>query len=51
MHIPENYLSPSTCAVLTAAMAPVWYMSLQKVKKELPPEKLPLLGVARKTVK
>ena len=46
MHIPENYLSPGTCAVLTAAMAPVWYMSLQKVKKELPPEKLPLLGVA-----
>ena len=46
MHIPENYLSPSTCAVLTAAMAPVWYMSVQKVKKELPPEKLPFLGVA-----
>lgn len=46
MHIPENYLSPSTCAVMTAAMAPVWYMSLQKVKKELPPEKLPLLGIA-----
>lgn len=46
MHIPENYLSPGTCAVLTAAMAPVWYMSLQKVKKELPPEKLPFLGVA-----
>lgn len=46
MHIPENYLSPGTCAVLTAAMAPVWYISLQKVKKELPPEKLPLLGVA-----
>ena len=46
MHIPENYLSPSTCAVLTAAMAPVWYMSVQKVRKELPAEKLPLLGVA-----
>lgn len=46
MHIPENYLSPGTCALLTTAMAPVWYMSLQKVKKELPPEKLPFLGVA-----
>ncbi|MGM9540098.1 cobalt transporter CbiM [Anaerovibrio sp.] len=46
MHIPENYLSPSTCAVLTAAMAPVWYMSVQKVRQELPPEKLPFLGVA-----
>ena len=46
MHIPENYLSPSTCAVLTAAMAPVWYMSVQKVRKELTAEKLPFLGVA-----
>ena len=30
MHIPENYLSPSTCAVMTAAMLPVWGYSIHK---------------------
>lgn len=45
MHIPENYLSPSTCAVLTVAMLPVWYHAVHKVKTDLPKEKLPLLGV------
>lgn len=45
MHIPENYLSPSTCGVLTAAMLPVWGYSIQKVKKEIPKEKMPLLGI------
>lgn len=46
MHIPENYLSPSTCAVLAAAMIPVWRLAVSKVQKEIPREKLPLLGVA-----
>ena len=46
MHIPENYLSPATCGVLTAAMAPIWYISIQKVKKNVPADKLPLLGIA-----
>ena len=32
MHIPENYLSPSTCAVMTAAMLPVWGYSIHKIK-------------------
>ena len=45
MHIPENYLSPATCAVMGAAMLPVWYLAVAKVKKEVPREKLPLLGV------
>lgn len=45
MHIPENYLSPSTCAVMTIAMAPVLYHSIKKVKAEVSKEKLPLLGV------
>ena len=44
MHIPENYLSPSTCAVFLAAMAPVWTVAAHRVKKRLPAEKLPLLG-------
>ena len=46
MHIPENYLSPSTCAVMGAAMLPVWLMAVKKVKEEIPREKLPLIGVA-----
>ena len=45
MHIPDNYLSPSTCAVMTAAMVPVWTVSIRKVKQELPKAKLPQLGV------
>lgn len=45
MHIPENYLSPSTCAVTTVAMVPVWGHSIRKVAKEMPKEKMPLLGV------
>lgn len=46
MHIPENYLSPSTCALLACAAAPVWYIAVGKVKKSLPKEHLPLLGAA-----
>ncbi|HCC01394.1 MAG TPA: cobalamin biosynthesis protein CbiM, partial [Ruminococcaceae bacterium] len=46
MHIPDNYLSPQTCAVMAAAMVPVWTISIKKIKKEIPKEKLPLMGVA-----
>lgn len=46
MHIPENYLSPSTCAVLGAAMVPVWLVAVSKVRRHVPQEKLPLLGIA-----
>lgn len=45
MHIPDNYLSPQTCAVMTAAMVPVWTISVRKVRAELSGDKLPLLGV------
>ena len=46
MHIPENYLSPSTCAVTTAAMIPIWVTAVKKVRETVPREKMPLLGVA-----
>lgn len=36
MHIPENYLSPSTCAVMAVAMVPVWGYSIKKIKTEIP---------------
>ena len=45
MHIPENYLSPSTCAIMGAVMVPVWAMALRKVRQTVPKEKLPLLGI------
>lgn len=45
MHIPDNYLSTSTCAVLTTAMLPVWTKAVKKVKKEITKEKMPLLGI------
>lgn len=44
MHIPDNYLSPQTCAVMAAAMVPVWAVSVHKVKREMK-EKVPMMGV------
>ena len=35
MHIPDNYLSPASCAVLAVAAAPVIVLSVKKVKVQL----------------
>lgn len=45
MHIPDGYLSPSTCASLYAASAPFWYVSLKRVKATLSTRSVPLLSV------
>lgn len=45
MHIPDNYLSPATCAVMGAAMVPVWTKAVNKVKKEVTKKKIPLMGI------
>lgn len=45
MHIPDNYLSPETCAAMGAAMVPAWTKSIKKVREEIPRVKIPLLGV------
>jgi cobalt/nickel transport system permease protein len=45
LHIPDNYLSPLTCAVMTAAMLPVWHVSVRKVRAELPRTLVPQLGI------
>lgn len=45
MHIPDGYLSPSTCAVLFAAAVPFWYVALNRVKKLLSTRFVPLLSV------
>ena len=45
MHIPDNYLSPATCAVMGAAMVPVWTMAVRKVTREVEKARIPLLGI------
>jgi cobalt/nickel transport system permease protein len=45
MHIPDGYLSPATCAVLYAGAAPFWYVALQRAKRLLNTQMLPLISV------
>ena len=45
MHIPDGYLSPSTCAVAYAAAAPFWYVAVKRVKRVLHSRVVPLLAV------
>lgn len=45
MHIPDGYLSPSTCAVLYGASVPFWYVALQRVKRAARTQMVPLLSV------
>ncbi len=45
MHIPDGYLSPSTCAVLYAGAAPFWYVALRRLKRWLNSRLIPLLSV------
>ena len=46
MHIPENYLSPSICAVFDVAMVPIWGYAAKKVRETVPRDKMPLVGIA-----
>ena len=45
MHIPDGYLSPSTCVALYAASAPFWYVAMQRLKRLLHSRTLPLVSV------
>ena len=45
MHIPDNYLSPETCAVMGAVMVPVLAVSVKKVKEEISKARMPQLGI------
>jgi cobalt/nickel transport system permease protein len=45
MHIPDGYLSPSTCAVLYAAAATGWYSALKRLKRMLLTRVVPLISV------
>jgi len=45
MHIPDGYLSPSTCVALTGAMVPVWYRAAAVVKRTFDMERIPLMAM------
>lgn len=45
MHIPDGYLSPSTCVALTAAAAPFWHVALKRVHAVLHARLIPLLSL------
>src|SRR5450432_4737677 len=45
MHIPDGYLSPATCIALYAGSAPFWYTALQRMKRALSTQVIPLLSV------
>ena len=45
MHIPDGYLSPSTCAVMAAGALPFWVIALRRVKKLLHTRLVPLISV------
>ena len=45
MHIPDGYLSPSTCAVLYAGAAPFWYVALTRVRRLLHTRVVPLISL------
>jgi cobalt/nickel transport system permease protein len=44
MHIPDGYLSPSTCLVLYGASTPFWWLSVRRVRPALV-RKLPRLAL------
>ena len=46
MHIPDGYLSPSTCAVLYGTAIPFWYVAFARIKRLLHTRLVPLLAVA-----
>ncbi|MFT5873820.1 MAG: cobalt/nickel transport system permease protein [Clostridium sp.] len=45
MHIPDNYLSPTTCLVMGAVMVPIWRTAIKNVESELTKKRIPLMGI------
>jgi cobalt/nickel transport system permease protein len=45
MHIPDGYLSPSTCATMYAGAAPFWYVALRRLKRTFNARMIPLLSL------
>jgi len=45
MHIPDGYLSPTTCGVFYAVMLPIWTIASRIVKKTLKARQVPMLAI------
>lgn len=45
MHIPDGYLSPSSCVALYAAASPFWYAAMERVKRGLQTRLVPLVSL------
>ena len=45
MHIPDGYLSPSTCALTLAIALPFWWLAYQRAKRLLHTQLVPLFAV------
>jgi cobalt/nickel transport system permease protein len=45
LHIPDGYLSPSTCGILVGAATPFWYTALRRVRTTFSTRMIPLLSV------
>ena len=45
MHIPDGYLSPSTCGVMFGAAAPFWYVAARRVRQTLTGRTVPVLAL------
>lgn len=45
MHIPDGYLSPSTCLTLGGVMLPIWYKASAVVKKNLDVAQIPFMAM------
>jgi cobalt/nickel transport system permease protein len=45
MHIPDGYLSPSTCITLGGAMVPVWYAASNFVKRKMEIVRVPFMAM------
>ncbi len=45
MHIPDGYLSPSTCATLYVLSGSGWWLALKKIKRALMTRTIPLISV------
>jgi cobalt/nickel transport system permease protein len=45
MHIPDGYLSPSTCATLYVLAASGWYGAIKRVRRVLATRTIPLISV------
>ncbi len=45
VHIPDGYLSPSTCVALYAGAAPFWWVALRRLKRTLHTRLVPRLAL------